>query len=443
MILIIHPMKKLLPILIALLLTSCGDDAWFGKAGDPVLPGTRLPVLLANTTIAADPALADVTVAIPNAAANPSWPMAGGFADHVMQNLALSSEKLQQVWSADIGQGSSRDGYLVSQPVSVNGKIFTIDVSSTVRAFDLKNGNLIWSRNLTPDGEDSRSVASGGLAVENGIVYATTGHAALTAISIDDGKILWQQPVSSPLRSAPTLSDGKAFIIPVDNRLLALTAKDGLLAWMFEGLIESAALLGGASPAVFDTVVVAAFTSGDLIAFDVGSGRPLWNESLSRVRRGDLMGGIASVRALPVIHDGVVYAIGHSNRALAIDLRSGDRIWDLPIGGTETPWIAGSFYYVIDNSGQLIAVELSRGQIKWAIALPQTDKDKKTRFAGPVMAGGRLYAVSSDGKLFAIAPEDGKVVERYELPGGSSIAPMVVDNTLVVLTDNAKLLAFR
>ncbi len=436
-------MKRIFILLLAVvLLPSCGDN-WLGKAGDPVLPGTRIPILLSNSPIEPDPSLESAQVIYPPASANPTWPMAGGYADHVMQHLALNKDPLNMIWSVDIGDGSSRDGYLVNQPVVANGKVFTVDISSEVRAFDLNTGNLVWSQDLVPDHEDSRSIANGGLAVDGNILYVTTGLAELTALDTTNGKVLWRVPVSSPLRTAPTVAEGKVLIVPVDNRLTALTAAEGKLSWMYEGLNESAALLGGASPAISKGIAVAAFTTGDLIAFDLNKGRPLWVENLSRVRRGDLMATITSVQALPAIHDGKVYAIGHSNRMLAIDLESGDRIWDLSVGGTETPWVTDNYVYIIDNTNHLICVEMARGLVKWSVELGHKDDVKNAHYAGPVLAGGRLFVVGGDDKLWVLSPQDGKNIGSYDLPGVSSIAPVVAENTILVLTDNGRLVAFR
>ncbi len=428
------------------MLSSCGDDSWFGKAGDPVLQGTRIPILLSANPIVPDESIADAAILYPPPSANTMWPMVGGYADHVMQHLALGKDPLNMIWQSDIGDGSSRNGYLVSQPVAAAGRVYTIDVSSEVRAFNVNTGEQIWSVDLTPENEDSKSVANGGLAFDNNILFATTGLAELTAIDSASGKILWRQPVSSPLRTAPTVSQGRVLTVPVDNRLTVLSAKDGKMAWMYEGLNESAALLGGASPAIADGIAVAAFTTGDLIAFDLERGRTIWSENLSRIRRGDMMAGITSVQALPVIHDSKVYAIGHSNRMLAIDLQSGDRVWDLPIGGTETPWITDNYLYVIDNNNHLICVEMDRGLVKWTVPLLQGDdaaKAGKRRMAGPVLAGGRLFVMGWDEKLWVLSPQDGKMIGSYELPGVASVAPIVVDNTLIVMTDNGKLAAFR
>ncbi len=422
-------------------LAACGGEDWFGEAGDPVLPGKRLAVLMQNTQLQVDGALAEEPMQLPPAIAHTFWPMSGGFSSHAMQHLGLSRQSLRMVWSVSAGSGNSGDGFLTSAPIAALGKVFTIDTGSVVRAFDLKSGKEYWERDLTPDYEDD-TVASGGLATDGQSVFATTGHAELSALALNDGRVLWRQPVSSPIRSAPTVIEGKVIFTAVDNRLMALSAKQGLLTWMHEGLNESASLLGGASPAVDSGVVVAAFSSGELQAFRLDTGRLLWSESLSRLRRGSAMDNITTINALPVIVEGIVFAIGHNDRSMAIDLQNGQRLWDIPLGGTQTPWIAGKNMFVIGNGGQLIALDALSGGIRWITNL-NIDAEKSYRFAGPVLAGEKLYVTGTNEQLMAISPSDGKILEVYDLPGPASLPPIVVDNTLLVLTDNARLAAFQ
>ena len=40
---------------------------------------------------------------------------------------------------------------------------------------------------------------------------------------------------------------------------------------------------------------------------------------------------------------------GMAEPLAAIDLRRGERIWDKSVGGTQEPWVAGDFVFVVDN----------------------------------------------------------------------------------------------
>ena len=73
----------------------------------------------------------------------------------------------------------------------------------------------------------------------------------------------------------------------------------------------------------------------------------------------------------------------------------------------------------------------------------EKEKAGPITWAGPVLAGGLLYVVSSEGQMLALAPTDGKVASTYELPAGSRIAPVVASGTLLVVTRSGDLIAYH
>jgi len=51
--------------------------------------------------------------------------------------------------------------------------------------------------------------------------------------------------------------------------------------------------------------------------------------------------------------------------------------------------------------------------------------------------------VSSEGYAEALSPYTGALMGRVEIPGGTSIAPIVADETLYILTNDAELVALK
>ena len=64
-------------------------------------------------------------------------------------------------------------------------------------------------------------------------------------------------------------------------------------------------------------------------------------------------------------------------------------------------------------------------------------------WAGPVLVSDKLIVVSSNGYAQALSPDDGKLVGRVEIPGGTTIAPVVADGTMYIYTASAELVALR
>ncbi|MBP2298656.1 outer membrane protein assembly factor BamB family protein [Azospirillum picis] len=432
--------------LLALLLGGCdtvGD--WFGKTPEPPLPGNRVSILQRERKVEPDPQLASVSVVVPEQAANAAWAQPGGTPEHAMGNLALSANPAE-AWRTDVGAGSSSSRALLATPVIADGRIYAMDADSHVSAFNERNGQSLWRVDTRPE-QERGSATGGGVAYADGRVYAATGFAEVLALEAGSGKVLWRKRIAGPVRGAPTVSGGRVMVVTLDNQLVALSVDDGAVQWSHQGILETAGLLGAASPAATSTLVVAPYSSGELYGLRPENGRVGWQESLAAVRRTGALSNLADIRGLPVIDRGVVYAIGHSGRMVAIDERIGSRIWETEIGGVQTPWAAGDFLFVVTNDQELVAVARQTGRIRWVSQLDRfkdpEDKKGPIVWSGPVLAGSRLWVASSDGKLLGLSPADGRVEVTRSLPTSSYLPPVAANNTLYVLCDNGTLVAFR
>ena len=84
----------------------------------------------------------------------------------------------------------------------------------------------------------------------------------------------------------------------------------------------------------------------------------------------------------------------------AIELRRGVRIWDLDLGSTQTPWLAGDFIYVLTTRGEVVCLLRDNGRIRWVSPLPRlTDPDDPAStpisWTGPILVGDRLLIAGS------------------------------------------------
>jgi outer membrane protein assembly factor BamB len=148
-----------------------------------------------------------------------------------------------------------------------------------------------------------------------------------------------------------------------------------------------------------------------------------------------------------VIDRGVVYAVGQSGVMAAFSVNTGERLWTRDIGGIQTPWAAGDYVYVLDSSDRVICLTRKEGRIRWIHQLPQwEDPDNKSDpliWAGPVLVSNKLIVTSSNGYAEAISPYDGRLTGRVEIPGGTTIAPIVANGILYLYTADAELVALR
>ena len=429
----------------ALLLAAGCDGGFFGESEEPKLPGERLPVLGLQEALVPDPGIARLRVSLPAPSANANWPQAGGLPNHAMHHLAANGA-LSERWRVDIGRGSDDDGQLLAQPVIAEGRIYTLDVDAEIRVFDLEDGSLLWQRALDRETEDTGTLG-GGLALGEGRLYVTTGFAQVFALDSGTGKELWRRKLSNPLRAAPTSRDGRVFVITLSNELFALDAATGRILWSHAEIAEPAGLVGAAAPAVAGEIVVAPFSSGEIVALRAANGRVVWSDRLAPLRRSNPVSSLAHIRGLPVIDRGLVIAVSNSGRTMAIDLRTGRRVWEQQIGGTHTPWVAGEFVYLVSNDGRLVCLSRGDGRVRWVSALPQfEDEEDRTGpiyWSGPVLVSDRLLIAASTGEIWSISPYTGKPLGRVEAPDPVYVAPAVARETVFLLTEDADLIALR
>lgn len=433
-------------MLAGFLLTGCAKvSEWMGDDALPPLKGERISILQLQKELAPNAELQKTPLAVPEAWTNKFWPQVGGYPTHTMGHLALGNN-LKKVWSTKIGAGGDRRTPLTSIPVAAEGMVFALDTEGNVTAFDLAKGQKKWRQSVTPKGEEDSGAIGGGIAYAAGKLYVTNGYKQLVSLNPANGAMNWKAVVVSPVRAAPTVMDDKIYLMTMDNRLLVFSAVDGSPLWNYTGVSETTNLLGAAIPAVDQSVVVVPLSSGELFGLRTENGQVVWEDNLSAVRRAGTLSSIADIRGLPVVDQGIVYAVSYSGRMVAIDQVSGQRVWQREIGSAETPWSAGDSVFVISVEQQLIALARKNGDIHWITQLSRfadSHKEAPIVWTAPVLAGGRLILASSDGRMAEVNPVDGKILRTTKLAGDVTLPPIVVDNTLLVLTENGELSAYR
>lgn len=439
--------RVILVVAAAALVSGCGV---FGGSGEkkkrtPVL-GERLPVLVYEANAEPDPQLADVTIVLPAPQTNAEWTQPGGNAAKNMGHLTLANS-LGRAWSVSIGKGSSPRARLAAGPVVAAGKIFTIDTQAEVRAFDAQSGAVVWRADISSGEESAAAGFGGGVSFGNGTVFATTGWGKVVAFDASTGSQKWESTLSAPLRGAPAVDGDRLVVMTQDNQVIALSATDGKTLWQSAGTVEVSGLFGAASPAIALDTVVAGFSSGELTAMRIENSRPVWQDTLARTGVATAVAMLSDIDASPAIDQGRVFAIGQGGRMAAVELATGQRVWEVNVAGISTPWVAGEWVYVVTSDSRLLCLSRGTGKVRWATQLPAYKSEKKKkkpiRWSGPVLASEGLFLVGTNGALLSVSPYDGKIASTVKLSSGGHLGPVIANNMLYVLTDDGKLSAWR
>ena len=474
--------SRLLAILSAALLSGCSTlDAInpFDKTeaqkraeqGEVAGEDQRISILELSETLTVAAPTPPEQILLPDPYVNTDWPQTGGNVQHVVQHTGATGP-LDRAWSIDIGEGSGRKGRIVAPPVIAGGTIFTMDSRYQVSAFSEATGDEIWTFKVEAvqrestrvgktsfldrikdpltftdgDGSDKEGVG-GGIAFDNNTIFVASGLGKMVALNAQTGELLWARQTRVPLNSVPTVDSGRVFVISDDNELFALNSNTGEVLWSYQGIIETASMLTSPAPAVVDDVVVAPFSSGELIALRVQNGGVLWQDSLSSTARLTPLASLNDISGGPAVADGYVIATAQSGVMTAFDLRTGQRVWSQPAGSLSIPLITGDVVFTTTTTGQVAAMSKLDGTVLWIQQLENFKNAKKrkerTVWIGPILAGNRLLVASSRGDVTLLDPRSGSILKEMDVKAPVFVPPVIANETVYVLTDEAKLVAFK
>ena len=334
---------------------------------------------------------------VPDAAVNAAWAQPGSNAQKSMGNPALAPA-IRQAWTASIPKSSPTERFAAA-PVTADGRLYVIDTAGVVHAFDTKAGARLWQTSIDSKpgvrkgkGEDDRKVLfGGGVSFDGGKLYATDGRGDVAALDAATGKHLWTVRLSAPLRGAPAVGNGNVYVLSQDNQLFALKAEDGSTVWNATATLETAGVFGVAAPAIAQGTVVAGFSSGELSALRYENGRIVWQDQLSRTSISTSVSAISDIDASPVIDAGKVYSIGQGGRMVAMDLITGQRLWELNVRWHRHAVAGGSdWIFVVTDDAKLLCISKISGKIRWVTQLDRwTDPKSRNNSINWYRSGAR------------------------------------------------------
>ncbi|MBU1347632.1 MAG: PQQ-binding-like beta-propeller repeat protein [Alphaproteobacteria bacterium] len=437
--------------------------------------GERISILAFEQQLAPAAGLAGRDFFLPGPVAATSWPRAAGASDSVYEHV-IAAPEFTVAWRRRIGAGSGRDRQVMSPVVADGGRVFVMDGESKVTAVDAASGAVVWEVDVKPDGREASGAASvfglpvpfvsqgggslsggfgGGVAVADGKVFVASGYRTMSALDAATGAMLWSQPVDVPLHGAPTVAGNRVYVVDVDNQIIAFNTTTGLQDWSYRGIAEPARVMRASSPAVSGDTVIAPFSSGEVTALRAANGQPVWSEVLSRTSRTSALSEIRDIAGRPVISRGFVYAVSHSGVMQAMDIRTGQAKWSLPVAGVNAPLPAGDVVYVVSKSGELTLINRDSGAVYWTRDLNEGrvrqeggflgffDRTVRPEWSGPILASNRLVLVNSDGEAVGFDPKTGAQIATVNLGAPAYIAPSAYNGALYVLTDAGELVSIR
>ncbi|MFY9554696.1 MAG: PQQ-binding-like beta-propeller repeat protein, partial [Blastocatellia bacterium] len=317
-----------------------------------------------------------------------------------------------------------------SAPIVMGGRVFLFNTAGEgesmqerVMCLNADTGKLLWEHRLN--------------------VYES---------DVPPRRIAWSSPVGDP-------ATGNVYVFGACNELTAFTNEGKLLwsrslteefgAWTTHGGRTTSPVIEG------DLIIVGTIIDGwgdtaqrkhRFFAFDKSTGECVWTSApggrpYDTVYPTPIAATINGMRLIVVGGaDGAVYAM---------KAQTGEPVWSLPItkrGINNCAVVSGTTVFSshseenldTNEMGLLIAIDatgkgaLGKGNVKWAV------RGIRGGYSSPIVDGDRLYQIDDSANLFAFDINTGKELWKHTIGTLQRASPVLADGKLYVGTENGK-----
>ncbi|WP_197495665.1 outer membrane protein assembly factor BamB [Acidihalobacter yilgarnensis] len=342
-----------------------------------------------------------------------------------------SSLAVKQVWSASLGSGNR--GYLLRlQPWVSGGVLYAADQAGKLYAFKAASGDHLWSVKI---GQHLTAGVSGG----EGMLFLGTQNGNVVAVSIKTHGVIWRTQLGSEVMAISKPAQGEVVIHTNAGKVIALDVSTGNIIWN-QG-IESPNLIlrGKTAPVISGNTVVTGFSTGQIAAFSLSDGTPLWQLTVAEPRGASELQRMVDVSGRIDVIDGVVFAASYHGRVVAATLGKGQLLWSHPMSSYVGLAVGTHAVYVTDSHSAIWALDLATGASLW--------KQSALRFREatvPVIDGDYLVVGDYQGYLHWLSLQNGAFVARKHLTDSPIDAPpVVVGHDLYVQAADGTLAMYR
>jgi outer membrane protein assembly factor BamB len=367
-------------------------------------------------------------------------------------NNAKINYPLKKKWQIDTDQSVDDKNPYLPDLLYFESYIYLLNTNGYLLKINLSNGKLEWKKQIFNDLEDTIIGTPAISAIKNNntlTIFAHNGSREIFAINGVNGTVIWQKKNELPFRGGITSYKNYLFVSDFDGNFLSINNRNGEVLWnVFLGS-EYNSVYTTARPLVVKNKVIVPATGGAFFVVSIDTGQVLWNENISSNQQLPMIFHSGDIVANPLYYRGKLYIVSQSGFTAAFDLKTAEKLWEIPIGGFETPTISGKTIFVMGNLGLLAAIDTDTGMLRWQKQYPSyinedsyfSEKEISV-YKGPSLVDSKVLITNQKGLINIVNANNGSEVDTLKIDE-LSIPPIPVDGHLLFLTANGKLLAYE
>ena len=314
--------------------------------------------------------------------------------------------------------------------------IIFFDNKGTILKFN-ERSKLIWKKNYYSKSEKKLNPILQ-FANDSRFLIVADNIAKYYMLNLNTGELVWSKNNSAPFNSQIKIYKDKFFIIDFTNTLRCFSMKNGKELWNFQtetSLIRSQKKL---SMVIVKDTIYFNNSLGDISAVDIKSGDLLWQLP---TQKSTIYESAFSLETSDIIaDDNNLFFSNNNNQFFSIELNSGSFIWENTVNSNLKPTLVGNYLLSVSLEGYLIIIDRITGNIiKVTDVFNNFNPKKRDQIfpTGFVVGLKNIYLSTNIGKLLVINIKSGKTISTLKIDKDKISRPFVLNQNLYLVKDNA------
>ena len=327
--------------------------------------------------------------------------------------------------------------YQFEPVISFNkNNIIFFDNKGTILKFN-ERSKLIWKKNYYSKSEKKLNPILQ-FANDSRFLIVADNIAKYYMLNLNTGELVWTKNNSAPFNSQIKIYKDKFFIIDFTNTLRCFSMKNGKELWNFQtetSLIRSQKKL---SMVIVKDMIYFNNSLGDISAVDIKSGDLIWQLP---TQKSTVYEAAFSLETSDIIADeNNLFFSNNNNQFFSIELNSGSFNWENTVNSNLKPTLVGNYLLSVSLEGYLIIIDKITGNIiKVTDVFKSFDPKKRNEIlpTGFVVGLKDIYLSTNIGRLLVIDIKSGKTISTLKVDNDKISRPFIMNKNLYLVKDNA------
>eukprot|EP00759_Apiculatamorpha_spiralis_P022082 PhF_6_TR26421/c0_g1_i1/m.38221 len=315
-------------------------------------------------------------------------------------------------------------GPLRTQPALMDKIVYVSSPAGLIGLYNMSSASSLSSSNLTSPASVQGAV---GVTLDGSILVYGGMDGIVYAMELPSGVIAWQFTTASKayFHTTPLMLSDAVVIGSSNGTMYSLSLDDGIMRWsrVFKSPILSSAISYGSK-------ILFGCQDKNVYAVDVNNGAILW----STATNGFVDATIVTSQSNQYAYVGSWKSTDQPGTFYAIAIDTGKIQWTVNAtakGFTQSAVVLNDVVYVPSQCGVMLSLHAQTGYLRWKYTHSTVAEISSL---SSVVGGNTIYFGTWDGWLIGLDVDARQVVFRSQVEGSVTAAPLVIGDSMVVVT---------